>query len=277
MQFTNHNRYLNILAFNCQQLSMNLIFPFSLNKYLTVLILFVASPGWAETTLVQNRQILENAISIQTSIFGPVQVQLVDNKTSKIIFEDILKGPGTFTVRDLPPASVNNLTLFATPGQPSQIIEFTYQLPFSEYADWSISQGFNGEVSHSDTLNTYAVDFDISFGTLVLAARTGVVMEVIDTFPDNGKHQKSNLENANIIRILHEDGSMAVYGHLLQDSALVKPGQWLVGGTVIAQSGNSGFTNGSHLHFSIQVNTGMQLESIPFQMKSVNGYLQLNP
>ena len=70
---------------------------------------------------------------------------------------------------------------------------------------------------------------------------------------------------------------MAVYGHLLQDSALVKPGQWLVGGTVIAQSGNSGFTNGSHLHFSIQENTGMQLESIPFQVKCVNGYLQLNP
>ena len=80
--------------------------------------------SWAETTLVQNRQILENAISIQTSIFGPVQVQLVDNKTSKIIFENILKGPGTFTVRDLPSSSVNNLTLIAIPGQPSQIIEF---------------------------------------------------------------------------------------------------------------------------------------------------------
>lgn len=256
---------------------MNFTLLLSSRIYLSILILFVATPSWADTTLIPNRQILENTVSIQTSIFGPLQVQLIDNKTSKIIFENILKGPGTFTVRDLPSSSVNNLTLIAIPGQPSQAIDFIYQLPFSEYADWSISQGFHGQESHNDNLNTYAVDFDIAFGTLVLAARTGVVMEVIDSFPDNDQHQKSNLEQANIIRILHEDGSMAVYGHLLQDSALVKPGQWLVGGTVIAQSGNSGFTSGTHLHFSIQVNTDMQLESIPFQMKSVNGYLQLNP
>ena len=240
-------------------------------------VLCVTFPCLANTTLIQNRQFLENSISVQTDLFGPVQVQLIDNKSSKLIYESIFHGPGIFTVPDIPPASVNNLTMLATPGQPSNAINFSYQLPFSAFANWSISQGFHGEASHTDKLNIYAVDFDIALGTPVLAARTGIVMEVIDSFPDNSQNQKSNLEDANIIRILHEDGSMALYGHLLQNSAAVKPGQWLIGGTVIAQSGNSGFTNGPHLHFSIQVNTGMQLESIPFRMKSVNGYLQLNP
>lgn len=256
---------------------MNFSLTFSCKKCLAILALFVVYPCWADTTLVQNNQFLEDTISIQTTLFGPVQIQLIDNKTSTIIVEKILPGPGTFTISDLPSSSVNNLTLLATPGQPSHAIDFSYRLPFSEYADWSISQGFHGQVSHTDKLNTYAVDFDIALGTPILAARTGIVMEVIDSFPDNYQNQKSKLENANIIRILHEDGSMAVYGHLLQNSAEVKPGQWLVGGTMIAQSGNSGFTNGPHLHFAIQVNTGMQLESIPFRMKSVNGILQLNP
>ena len=146
-------------------------------------------------------------------------------------------------------------------------------MPFSSNAQWTISQGFYGQASHNDSLSEYAVDFDIPMGTPVHAARTGIVMEVIDQYPDTGGVRKSDVEHANVIRILHEDGSMAVYGHLMQDSAVVTPGLWLVGGTVIAQSGNSGFTRGPHLHFAIQLNSGMQLNSIPFQMRSANGLL----
>lgn len=255
---------------------MNLSLGLPFTRLLPAMALFFVLPCMAHTKLVPNRHNMKNTISIETSMFGPVQVQLQDSQTGMVLFDGILKGPGIFSIDDLPPSSVNHLTLLAIPGQPSHAINFIYQIPFSPNADWSISQGFQGGASHHDALNAFAVDFDIAFGTPVLAARTGVVMEVIDTFPDNGKPRKSNLDQANLIRILHEDGSMAVYGHLLQDSALVKPGQWLIGGTVIAQSGNSGYTHGSHLHFAIQVNQGMQLASIPFEMKSVNGFVELN-
>ncbi len=121
--------------------------------------------------------------------------------------------------------SLNNLVLHAVPGKPSMASPFTYQIPFSAYADWTISQGFHGQASHDDALNEYAVDFVIALGTPVLAARTGVVMEVIDEYPDHGRApRRSDWIKANIIRILHEDGSMAVYGHLLQDSAVVTAG-----------------------------------------------------
>jgi murein DD-endopeptidase MepM/ murein hydrolase activator NlpD len=240
-------------------------------------LLFVALPCIADTSLVLNRQSMENTVSIETTLFGPVQVRLLDSKSGKVLYDGIFTGPGLLPIGGLPPSSINALTLQAIPGMPSQAANFTYQIPFSPNADWSISQGFLGDASHQDLINAYAVDFDISFGTPVLAARTGVVMEVIDIFSDNGNPKKNNLEQANLIRILHEDGSMAVYAHLLQDSALVEPGQWLIGGTVIAQSGNSGYSHGPHLHFAVQVNQGMQLASIPFQMKSVNGYIELNP
>lgn len=223
----------------------------------------------AQTELVMNRLSMENTVSIQTTLFGPVQVQLKNSKTGALLYEAVLNGPGTFHASDLPPQSLNNLILYSVPGKPSIASPFLYRLPFSANADWSISQGFHGHSSHNDALNEYAVDFDIPFGTPVLAARTGVVMEVIDEFPDKGGARKSDLEHANLIRILHEDGSMAVYGHLMQDSAVVSPGLWLVGGTVIAQSGNSGFSNGPHLHFAVQLNTGMDIKAIPFQMKGI--------
>jgi murein DD-endopeptidase MepM/ murein hydrolase activator NlpD len=248
-----------------------------LKPVLGLLALLFSPLSPAHTELVMNRQTMENTVSIETSLFGPVQVQLKSGKSGALLYEAVLEGPGLFEVTDLPPNSLNNLVLYAVPGRPATGAAFTYQMPFSAYADWTISQGYRGRASHEDALNEYAVDFDIAMGTPVLAARTGSVMEVIDEFPDTGRARKSDLEQANIIRILHEDGTMAVYGHLLQGSALVTPGQWLVNGTVIAQSGNSGFSNGPHLHFAVQRNTGMQLESIPFRMQSVNGIIALEP
>jgi murein DD-endopeptidase MepM/ murein hydrolase activator NlpD len=231
----------------------------------------------AQTELVVNRLSMDNTVSIQTQIFGPVQVQLKDSKTSALLYSSVLNGPGTFQARDLPAQSLNNLVLTSVPGSPSVANPFTYQIPFSANAQWSISQGFHGQTSHYDALNAYAVDFDIPLGTPVIAARSGIVMEVVDQYPDTGGTRKSDIELANIIRILHEDGTMAIYGHLMQNSAVVAPGLWLVGGSVIAQSGNSGFTRGPHLHFAVQLNSGMELNSIPFQMRSVNGLLNFDP
>jgi murein DD-endopeptidase MepM/ murein hydrolase activator NlpD len=248
-----------------------------LHAALGLMALLISAQGLAHTELVMNRQSQENAISIETDLFGPVQVQLKNSRSGALLFESTLDGPGVFQITDLPPQSLNNLVLHAVPGKPATPSPFTYDLPFSQHAEWAISQGFQGQASHGDALNEYAVDFDIALGTPVLAARNGVVMEVIDGFPDAGRTRKSDLDQANIIRILHEDGTMSVYGHLLQDSAVVTPGQWLVGGTVIAQSGNSGFSHGPHLHFAVQLNTGMQLRSIPFRMRSVNGIVSFGP
>lgn len=248
-----------------------------LSALLGTAALLIPASSMAHAELVMNRQSRENAVSIETALFGPVQVQLKNSRSGELLFESTLDGPGVFEVTDLPPQSMNNLVLLAVPGKPATAWPFTYDLPFSPYADWAISQGFQGQASHGDALNEFAVDFDIALGTPVLAARNGVVMEVIDGFPDAGRTRKSDMDQANVIRILHEDGTMSVYGHLLQDSAVVTPGQWLVGGTVIAQSGNSGFSHGPHLHFAVQLNTGMQLRSIPFRMRSMNGIVSFGP
>jgi murein DD-endopeptidase MepM/ murein hydrolase activator NlpD len=233
-----------------------------------IILCLLSMPLVADTRLVLNRQSRDNSVSIETNLFGPVQIQLSDQKTGVVLAERVIRGPGTETVSDLPAASLNHLKLISVPGRPTEPKRYAYLRPFSENANAYISQGFNGLASHHDALNAYAIDFALLLGTPVVAARNGIVMEVIDGNPDLGGSKVSDLDNANLIRIVHDDDSMAVYGHLLEASATVKPGQWVAAGTVIAQSGNSGFSHGPHLHFAIQINKGMQLISIPFTMQN---------
>jgi len=75
------------------------------------------------------------------------------------------------------------------------------------------------------------------------------------------------LRNANLIRVLHDDGTMAVYAHLQRDGAVVAPEQRVRTGQHIGWSGNTGFSTGPHLHFAVQVNRGMRLVSLPFRME----------
>ena len=242
------------------------------------LILFLATaPAGAHARLVVNRQTLENTVSVETELFGPVQVQLRQRRSGTVLAERVLDGPGVFTLSGLPSDSLADLELQAVPGKPSSAQLRDYRKPFSDYADWRISQGFHGQASHDDALNAYAVDFALLLGTPVRAARAGVVMEIIDGYPDQGGQRRSDLDNANLVRILHDDGSMALYGHLLQNSVAVKPGQWLPAGAVIAQSGNSGYSHGPHLHFAVQINTGMQLQSVPFRMRDGDGSVLVEP
>ncbi|MGR9072877.1 MAG: peptidoglycan DD-metalloendopeptidase family protein [Gammaproteobacteria bacterium] len=142
---------------------------------------------------------------------------------------------------------------------------YRYLPPLAPNQRFQVTQGFSGEFSHHDAANRYAVDIAMPENTPVHAAREGVVMEVDSDFIKGGTEKPSYANRANIIRILHDDGSMAVYGHLALEKAQVYPGMKVKAGQLIGYSGNTGFTTGPHLHFAVQVNREMQLASVPFQ------------
>ncbi|WP_297830075.1 M23 family metallopeptidase [Thermomonas sp.] len=132
-----------------------------------------------------------------------------------------------------------------------------------------IDQGFDGAFSHADDENRYALDFAAAVGTPVLAARAGTVLQVETGYRGNGLDYARDATRANFIRILHDDGSMALYGHLAPDGAQVVSGQRVEVGQRIGSSGNTGYSNAPHLHFVVQVNRGGKLVSIPFRMQGV--------
>ena len=164
----------------------------------------------------------------------------------------------------------------AMPGDPSAMpSDVVYSLPVDENSRWAIGQGFHGGFSHTDEQNLYAVDLIVREGTPILAARDGVVMQVESGYDRAGTNKQKFAERANLVRILHEDGSMGVYAHLKENGVYVRVGQRVGVGQQIAVSGNTGFTSGPHLHFCVQVNRGMRLVSEPFRMVSDRGFLPL--
>lgn len=148
--------------------------------------------------------------------------------------------------------------------------EFDYYPPFPQGMQFPISQGFDNDVTHHEAPNQYAIDIVMPIGTPVLAARSGRVIELEQGFRD-GAHQKKFLTRSNLIRILHDDGTMAVYAHLDTNSARVRRGTEVKQGQWIANSGNTGFSNGPHLHFVVQLNAGMSLQSVPFRFVAPGG------
>jgi len=145
-----------------------------------------------------------------------------------------------------------------------------YLPPIAPNASFQISQAFGGSFSHTDEQNKYAVDIVMPLGTPVHAARSGIVLEAEDDFFKGGANKAYSSE-ANNIRILHDDGSMAIYAHLELEKAQVYPGMAVAAGQLIGYSGNTGFTSGPHLHFAVQINKGMKLVSVPFTFINQQG------
>ncbi len=145
-----------------------------------------------------------------------------------------------------------------------------YVPPIAPGTRFAITQSFGGSFSHTDEQNHFAVDIAMPEYSPVHAARDGIVMNVEDDYYNSGTHQTYK-SRANSIRILHEDGSMAVYAHLALEKAQVYPGLSVVAGQLIGYSGNTGYSTGPHLHFAVQVNKGMKLTSVPFSFRNANG------
>jgi hypothetical protein len=144
-----------------------------------------------------------------------------------------------------------------------------YVLPFPAGTRFTLDQGFGGRASHDNDENRYALDLAVPEGTAVLAARAGVVVQVEDDFRATGTDARF-ADRANYVRILHDDGSMALYAHLAPGSMLRRPGDQVRLGQLVGKSGNTGFSTGPHLHFVVQRNAGMALVAIPIEVEGVD-------
>jgi len=84
------------------------------------------------------------------------------------------------------------------------------------------------------------MDFKTPIGTPVEAPRAGVVTRINWNQPANG----------NCVELKFQDGTSAKFLHL--NEFLVKEGQSVTAGTVIAKTGNTGHSTGAHLHYQLE-------------------------
>lgn len=147
-----------------------------------------------------------------------------------------------------------------------------YRLPFAVGSKALVSQGFDGGVTHKG-LTRYAVDFQCPVGTKVYAARGGKVISV-ESSHNKGGFDKRFGDEANYIIIEHDDHTLGKYYHLKQYGVIVRVGESVRRGEFIGYSGNTGYTSGPHLHFSV---SGVDPASkalpvtLPFLFKSAKG------
>jgi len=137
-----------------------------------------------------------------------------------------------------------------------------YRPPFGAGERYLVSQAWPDVFTHADAPSRHALDLDMPEGTPVHAARSGVVFVAVDSFHAGGPDAWL-AESANHLRVLHDDGTMALYAHLAAGSLLVQPGQRVTRGQRVAASGNTGFSTGPHLHFAVQRNSARGVESLP--------------
>lgn len=127
----------------------------------------------------------------------------------------------------------------------AQIYYLPYKFGFTSFC----GQGNYGTLSHEE-LNKAAVDFLMPVGTSVVAARSGVVTEVITS----NKRTLFNYFNCpnNEIIVKSDDGMYARYVHLRYDAnPQVYVGEYVNRGQFLAYSGDVGNSIVPHLHFEV--------------------------
>jgi len=106
---------------------------------------------------------------------------------------------------------------------------------------------FDGETLHEHS----GVDLLGVWQARIVAVADGFVIDhwLVPGTVANGKTYTGERLLGGCIRILHEDGTISVYGHLSWDC--VREGQFVRAGEVIGRQGATGKCTGPHLHFEL--------------------------
>ena len=144
------------------------------------------------------------SIQVQNLFAGPIEIefQLKDavNTVAKPSLPRSFVIPAESTVNVFSLLPINSRQSWSTafvykfvPGSPEAVHAQvdSYNPPYSHGAGFRVTQGFNGDYSHNGPQGRYAVDFAMPDGSLVHAAREGVVMDVASDFYNGGSSSSS--------------------------------------------------------------------------------------
>ena len=124
-----------------------------------------------------------------------------------------------------------------------------YQYPFCSKEAILIDK--NAEKTHVGT-EKFAIDFLVPEGSLVCSAGDGTVVLIVEDHHEGGNDEKYATK-ANHLVISHGE-EFSFYFHLAYHGALVKVGQKVSEGQMIAIQGSTGYTSEPHIHFAIYRN-----------------------
>lgn len=145
-----------------------------------------------------------------------------------------------------------------------------FSLPFPPNKSYKIVQGYNGSFSHNKPLSQHAIDFKLIENDTVSAVADGYVVGVIKDYEYGGGNERWR-DYANFITLYHPKYNViSQYVHLVKNGSFVAVGDTVKVGQPIGLSGNTGFTQGDHLHFNVYAIINEEMKSIPVSF--IEGY-----
>ena len=158
---------------------------------------------------------------------GPVQFSLTLTDTTNVAGDEASQ-----TAELVLPAAAKTPVITIKPSDSTQSVSFRYKyqyilgapdaehdnavlyrVPYSIGQTFNVSQAYPLAITHDGRDNRYAIDFAMPEGTAVHAARAGTVVAIAyQSF--SGGTTAADAPKANHVRMLHDDGTLAVYAHL---------------------------------------------------------------
>ena len=127
-----------------------------------------------------------------------------------------------------------------------------YRVPWMDGRTYIIGQAPGGKITtHLQPYSKEAIDVTMPEGTPIVAARGGVVFSAISEHDNKGALHESMRNKANLVRVMHDDGTIGNYVHLMPAGVAVQAGEVVQAGKLLGYAGSTGFSAGPHLHFAI--------------------------
>ncbi len=238
-------------------------------KQLLTIFFLVSTAVQAQQDMSFSKRIDRDSVYIDliNNLYAPAEIILTiqDSVADNIVLKerfiiasrdtvtDILKIPVNI-VKDTSAVPLSHYFTFGgkigDPNTAKHDKDYRYSLPFSKGRKFKVIQGFGGSFSHDSKRSYYAVDFNTQVGDTICAAREGIVVRIRDSYTERGG--RKFIDKANMITVLHNDGTLASYVHLDYKGVFVQPGDRLERGQPIGISGYTGFTTTPHLHFVVR-------------------------
>jgi hypothetical protein len=204
--------------------------------------------------------IFSESEAFQSTLSAINPIELSAGSDTLLLFEDIDSLPG-------------DLRFSSRLGSIyKEILPKKLELPFPKDRSYRIIQGNNSNGTHNSDWSRYALDFDLQINDTICAATDGFVVGIVNQYEYGGKGKEWR-PFGNFITIYDtESGLFTQYVHLIKDGSLVKVGDKVQSGQPIGLSGNTGQSDGPHLHFNClkPAHTNDGLISIPYEF--VEGY-----
>lgn len=217
---------------------------------------------------------------------------LTETKNTEQVFQDLLdekrdaRAQLEAEIRDFENQIEYTLDPSRIPSPGAGVLKFPFDLSYMQrcadreatYGNlFCLTQYFgNTKFAQSGAYNGSGhngIDFGASEGTKIVSALSGVVEDTGNTDLIRGCYSYGKW-----VLVRHPNNLMTLYAHLSHIS--VDPGEPVATGSLLGYSGNTGYSTGPHLHFTVYVADAVQivrLGDIKTRTNCANAYIPVAP